>query len=101
MCVTMAETSTGTTRVGIRELRQNLSVYLRRIHRGERFEVTEHGRPVALLVPLAAAMSPLAKLVATGRARMPDGDLLDLSPLASEPSTKASEAILADREDRL
>ncbi|MCY4637705.1 MAG: type II toxin-antitoxin system prevent-host-death family antitoxin [Acidobacteria bacterium] len=97
----MAETSTGTTRVGIRELRQNLSVYVRRIHRGERFEVTERGRPVALLVPLADAMSPLARLVATGRARMPEGDLLDLPPLAGEPSTTASSAIAADREDRL
>ena len=53
----MAEASTGTSRVGIRELRQNLSVYVRRIHRGERFEVTERGRPVALLVPLADALS--------------------------------------------
>ena len=97
----MAETSTGTSRVGIRELRQNLSVYVRRIHRGERFEVTEHGRPVALLVPLAGAMSPLAKLVAAGRARKPDGDLLDLPPLDGDPSTKASEAIVADRKDRL
>ncbi len=97
----MAETSTGTSRVGIRELRQNLSVYVRRIHRGERFEVTERGRPVALLVPLADAMSPLARLVATGRARMPEGDLLDLPPLAGEPSTTASSAIAADREDRL
>ncbi len=97
----MTEASTGTSRVGIRELRQNLSVYVRRIHRGERFEVTERGRPVALLVPLADAMSPLAKLVATGRARMPEGDLLDLPPLAGEPSTTVSNAIAADREDRL
>jgi hypothetical protein len=30
--------------VGVRELRQNLSKYLDRIKRGERLEVTEHGR---------------------------------------------------------
>ncbi len=97
----MTAASAGTFRVGIRELRQNLSVYVRRIRRGERFEVTERGRPVALLVPLAGAASPLAKLVASGRARMPDGDLLDLPPLAGEPSTEAGEALIADREDRL
>lgn len=97
----MTVAATGASRVGIRELRQNLSVYVRRIHRGERFEVTERGRPVALLVPLAGATSPLAKLVASGRARMPDGDLLDLPPPAGEPSTEASAAMLAGREDRL
>jgi prevent-host-death family protein len=32
-------------RVGVRELRQNLSVYLRRVARGESLEVTERGRP--------------------------------------------------------
>jgi prevent-host-death family protein len=37
--------------VGIRELRQNLSVYVARVKKGERFVVTEHNRPVAELVP--------------------------------------------------
>ena len=97
----MASTVASTSKVGIRELRQNLSVYLRRIHRGERFEVTERGRPVALLVPLDDALSPLEKLVASGRARMPEGDLRDLPPPVGEPTTEASAAVLADREDRL
>ncbi len=90
-----------TSSVGIRELRQNLSVYLRRVDRGERFEVTERGRPVALLVPLAGQLSPLARLVAEGRARMPEGDVLDLPPPTGEPTTVASDAVIADREDRL
>lgn len=38
--------------VGVRELRQNLSVYLRRIAKGETLRVTDHGHPVALLTPL-------------------------------------------------
>ena len=34
-------------RVGVRELRQNLSVYLAQVvEDGATFEVTEHGRPV-------------------------------------------------------
>jgi prevent-host-death family protein len=41
------------TNVGVRELRQNLSVYLRRVARGERFIVTDRREPVAELVPLA------------------------------------------------
>ena len=101
MCVTMSESSAATSRVGIRALRQNLSVYIRRIHRGERFEVTDRGRPVALLVPFTGRESPLARLVAEGRATMPKRDLLALPPLGDEPSTAASEALAADREDRL
>src|SRR5437870_1385634 len=38
-------------RVGVRELRQNLSVYLRRVKTGEALEVTERGHVVARLVP--------------------------------------------------
>ena len=90
----------GTSTVGIRALRQNLSVYLRRIHQGERFEVTDRGRPVALLLPLGADPSPLARLVAAGRATAPAGDLLDLPPPAGTPSRAASAAVIADRADR-
>ena len=97
----LSRTPAGASRVGIRALRQNLSVYLRRLDRGERFEITDRGRPVALLVPLAGGQSPLARLVTQGRARMPARDLLDLPAPTGEPSTAASDALLADREDRL
>lgn len=39
--------------VGVRELRQNLSKYLRRVKDGEALTVTERGREVARIVPLA------------------------------------------------
>ncbi len=38
--------------VGVRELKQHLSAYLERAARGERIEVTEHGRPKALLTAM-------------------------------------------------
>lgn len=38
--------------VGIRELRAGLSRYVERVKSGEEIVVTEHGRPVARLVPL-------------------------------------------------
>ena len=100
MCVNMDGTSAATSRVGVRELRQNLSVYLRRIDRGERFEVTDRGRPVALLVPLPSGLSPLQRLIAEGRVRPPKGDPRDLPPPTGETNTSASEALLQDREDR-
>ena len=101
MCVKMSRTVAGTSRVGIRALRQNLSVYLRRLDGGERFEITDRGRPVALLVPLAGSQSPLERLVAQGRARMPVRDLLDLPAPRGEPATEVSDALLSDRDDRL
>ena len=64
-------------RVGVRELRQNLSVYLDRVKEGERLEVTEHGRPVALLVPLPPADDQIARLVAEGKMIPAKGSLRD------------------------
>lgn len=57
-------------RVGIRELRQNLSVYVKEVReRGRAYEVTEHGRPVARLTPLPdAPRTSLEQLLADGHA---------------------------------
>ncbi|AHY46325.1 prevent-host-death family protein [Rubrobacter radiotolerans] len=73
--------------VGVRELRQNLSRYLERTRAGETFEVTERNRPVAVLAPLPGHMTALGRLVASGRATPPAGDLLDAEPLDPGPET--------------
>lgn len=56
-------------RVGIRELRQNLSVYVKRVREeGTSYEVTERGEPVARLTPLPdRPMSTYERLVAEGK----------------------------------
>jgi prevent-host-death family protein len=55
-------------RVGVRELRQNLSVYLDRVKAGETLEVTEHGQPVAQLGPRPPQRrSILDRLIAEGK----------------------------------
>lgn len=41
------------TEVSVRELRNNLTGYLRRIEQGERVTVTRRGKPVATLQPIA------------------------------------------------
>ena len=80
MCV-MSEGEAATGRVGVRELRQNLSVYLDRVKAGETLEVTEHGRTVARLGPSPApVMSPLDRMIAQGTARPATEDLLALGP---------------------
>lgn len=53
--------------VGVRELRQNLSVHLARVKKGQALTVTEHGRAVAELRPLPAAGDALGRLVDEGR----------------------------------
>ncbi|OFW08071.1 MAG: hypothetical protein A3H96_22000 [Acidobacteria bacterium RIFCSPLOWO2_02_FULL_67_36] len=64
--------------VGVRELRQNLSVYLARVKKGEALTVTEHGAAVAILRPLAGTSSVLDRLVAEGRATAPSRSSRDL-----------------------
>lgn len=57
--------------VGVGELRQNLSRYLRRVERGERLVVTDRNRPVAELGPPPATGQALDPLIAEGRVSRP------------------------------
>jgi prevent-host-death family protein len=59
------------TTVGVAELRQNLSRYLRRVQRGERLVVTERNRPVAELGPPPTTGAGLDRLIAEGRVSRP------------------------------
>jgi prevent-host-death family protein len=56
-------------RVGIRELRQNLSVYVKHVREeGRAYEVTERGEPVAQLTPLEGRpTSQIERMIADGR----------------------------------
>lgn len=56
-------------RIGVRELRQNASAYLARVASGESIEVTDRGRPVALLVPIAS--DHWESMIETGRVVAP------------------------------
>lgn len=57
--------------VGIAELRQNLSRYLRRVEDGERLLITDRNRPVAELGPPPSAGEALDRLIAEGRVTRP------------------------------
>ena len=59
------------TTVGIAELRQNLSRYLRRVENGERLLVTDRNRPVAELGPPPIVGVALDRLIAEGRVVRP------------------------------
>lgn len=88
--------------IGIRELRQNLSVHLRRVKRGETLEVTEHGRPVALLSPQPAAALARDRLLATGGLLAGGQRLGDLEPLPADDSGPTlSQALAEGRAERV
>ena len=57
--------------VGVAELRQNLSRFLKLAAAGERLLVTDHNRPVAELGPPPLTGAALDRLVADGRVSRP------------------------------
>jgi prevent-host-death family protein len=67
-------------RLGIRELQQDLPQVVKRVRAGERIEVIERGRAVAMLVPVSET-GVLDDLAAAGRLTRAASDLLDVEPL--------------------
>jgi prevent-host-death family protein len=65
---------------GVRELRQHASRYLAVVARGEPVEVTDRGRPAAMLVPVQG--EPWDALLASNRVAQPEdaADLTDEAP---------------------
>ena len=89
---------------GIRELKDNLSRYIRRVEAGQRIAVTAHGRVVAELVPpgTATRKSPGSRwdeLIASGILHPPveTGDPFEDWPDIRLPPGTAAELIDADR----
>ena len=74
---------------GVREARQNLSALLDEVKKGREILITEHGRPVARLVPLDRQADKRLPDFRAIRRRMPTFD----PPLSA--------TIEEDREDRL
>jgi len=65
--------------IGVRELRQRASEYLRDVEAGKTVEITARGRPVAMLVPLRG-VGLVERMIRRGRLIPATGDLLDLGP---------------------
>jgi len=84
------------TSVGVRELRQRASELLRRVEAGESFEVTDRGRPVALLTPLPDA-DPLERLRAGGDLITARASLQDLPEALSLPDGAESPSQVLER----
>ncbi len=89
---------------GIADLKASLSETLARVKAGEEVLVTEHGRPIARIVPLSSAAPEAAtdELVRAGILRAPerriDAEFWQLSRPA-DPDGLALRALLEERRD--
>jgi prevent-host-death family protein len=87
--------------VGVRELRRDLSAYLRRVEQGESFAVTSRGRAVAVIGPSPEQQDPLSRLVIERGAIPARIDLLSIEPLELPGGPPLSELLDDVRADRL
>lgn len=83
------------TSVGVRALRQRASELLRRVEAGETIEITDRGRPVALLLPLPQG-GPYEQLLASGEIERATLDVVDLpEPLDLDAGVELPSVTLA------
>ena len=89
--------------VGIKELKNCLTQYLRRTKQGEEVIVTERGNPIALIQPIKSAdkavslEARLARLAAQGLIRLPTRKPLRRVRLVRVSGRPTSKAIVEDR----
>jgi len=83
-------------RIGIRELRQHASRYLSRVRVGESLEITDHGRPVARLVPIGDGS--WEALIGRGRVTIPADtcDIVEEEPIDYGVDAAAELAAMRD-----
>ena len=81
-------------RVGVSELRRSASAILRRVAAGETVEVTDRGRPVAVL--LKTMPSGLARLELEGLLRRAELDLLDLRRVPLQPGAEPPSRVVSE-----
>jgi prevent-host-death family protein len=91
---------------GIRDVKNNLSAYIRRVEAGERIAVTAHGRVVAEIWPAGGrgrreTSNRIEALIETGVARPPleSGDPLADLPPRGLPRGTAARLIDEDRDE--
>lgn len=88
----------GPVEVGIRDLRANLSRWLREVRSGREVLVTDRGEPIARLLPAAERQDPLADLIARGLASPPLKPAEPIDPRQlPKPDGSVTEILLAMR----
>lgn len=85
--------------VGVRELKNRLSEYLRRVKAGERLVVTERGQPVAILSspPEASWQHEVEEMLRDGLVHWGGGKPTGSRRPAKNVGASVSDAVLEDR----
>jgi len=93
--------------VGVKELKNRLTYYLRQAKNGEEVIVTERDTPIALIQRIEAVTEPvslearLAKAAAEGFITLPTRKLRSrVQRVAAKGRTSLAQTIIKDREDR-
>ncbi|MGH7167947.1 MAG: type II toxin-antitoxin system Phd/YefM family antitoxin [Nitrospiraceae bacterium] len=99
----MATTGDTMSAVGIKELKNRLTHYLRRTKQGEEVVVTDRGKPIALIQPIRSAPQTasrearLARLAALGLVTLPTRQPRKRVRPVKVSGPPVSQAILEDR----
>ena len=98
-----AESKHPQKRIGIREIRQDASMILAQVEKGEEFIITNRGLPVAKLSPYKRSRVEIIEgLLATGELLPATADLWDLTaPTFVVKGKSATELLLEERESAL
>lgn len=82
--------------VGIKELKAKLSSYVDKVRHGEEVVITEHGREVALVIPISRERKAIKSLVDSGKAKWGGGkpEGLENVKIKGKPLSKT---VLEDR----
>lgn len=89
-----------TTTVGIRDLKAQLSQYMRQVKAGTTITITEWGKPVGRIIPVEETLEEkMETLISTGFAAWSGERLTAVMPIAEAKGDKTvSDLVIEDRE---
>jgi len=82
--------------VGVRQLKNDLSRYLRRVREGTTIVVTDRGEPIARIVP-AGVPDDVARLITEGRITWSGGRVQPATPIRVAPGVPLSDYVAEER----
>ena len=84
------------TSVGIKELKAKLSSYIDKVNKGDQVIITEHGKEVAMIIPITKERKAIRTLIDSGKAHWAGGKPKGL-PGVRIKGRPLSETILGER----
>lgn len=84
------------TSVGIKELKAKLSSYIDKVTKGEQVIITEHGREVAIIIPISKERKAIRSLIDSGKAHWSGGKPKGLTGIKIK-GKPLSETVLEER----